>query len=207
MTTHERAASCAAVSMTWCSSARPASLCSTLGKRLFMRVPLPAAMMTRSTGKGVGAVAVINRGWVVWVAEIMERPPQPMAGLCAAKPATMPGMEPTRIIAIRHGETAWNVDARIQGQLDIPLNDTGRWQAQRLAQALAQRHEAEPLDAIYASDLSRAWETAQPHQPRHRHGAARPHRPARTPLWPVPRQHLCRNRTQPPRRRPPLAQA
>ena len=70
----------------------------------------------------------------------------------------MPGMEPTRIIAIRHGETAWNVDARIQGQLDIPLNDTGRWQAQRLAQALAER---EPLDAIYASDLSRAWETAQ----------------------------------------------
>jgi len=66
-------------------------------------------------------------------------------------------MNSTRIIAIRHGETAWNVDARIQGQLDIPLNDTGRWQAQQLARALAER---EPIDVIYASDLLRAWETA-----------------------------------------------
>ena len=40
-------------------------------------------------------------------------------------------IEPTRIIAIRHGETAWNVDTRIQGQLDIGLNEMGRWQAHR----------------------------------------------------------------------------
>ncbi|MDF1484527.1 histidine phosphatase family protein [Ramlibacter sp. H39-3-26] len=65
--------------------------------------------------------------------------------------------EPTRIIAIRHGETAWNVDTRIQGHLDIPLNDTGRRQAGQLAAALGE----EPVSAIYASDLSRAWETAQ----------------------------------------------
>ena len=65
--------------------------------------------------------------------------------------------QPTRILAIRHGETAWNVDTRIQGHLDIPLNDTGHWQARRLGQALA----GESLAAIYASDLSRAWETAQ----------------------------------------------
>ena len=65
--------------------------------------------------------------------------------------------EPTRIIAIRHGETTWNVDARIQGHLDVPLNDTGRRQAALLAQALAE----EPIAAIYASDLNRAWETAQ----------------------------------------------
>jgi probable phosphoglycerate mutase len=67
-------------------------------------------------------------------------------------------MDATRIIAIRHGETAWNVDTRIQGQLDVPLNDTGRWQAQRLARALAAR---EPIDVVYSSDLLRAWETAR----------------------------------------------
>ncbi|MGO4393372.1 histidine phosphatase family protein [Variovorax sp. M-6] len=67
-------------------------------------------------------------------------------------------MELTRVIAIRHGETAWNVDTRIQGQLDIGLNDTGLWQAGRVARAL----EEEPIAAIYASDLSRAWQTAQP---------------------------------------------
>jgi probable phosphoglycerate mutase len=64
--------------------------------------------------------------------------------------------EPTRILAIRHGETAWNVDTRIQGHLDIPLNETGHWQAERLGQALA----GEEIAAIYASDLSRAHETA-----------------------------------------------
>lgn len=65
-------------------------------------------------------------------------------------------IEPTRIIAIRHGETTWNVDTRIQGRLDIPLNATGRGQAARLAQAL----KDEPISAVYASDLTRAWETA-----------------------------------------------
>ncbi|MBH2019957.1 histidine phosphatase family protein [Polaromonas sp.] len=66
-------------------------------------------------------------------------------------------IEPTRIIAIRHGETTWNVDTRIQGQLDIPLNATGRLQAARMALALKE----EPITAVYASDLVRAWETAQ----------------------------------------------
>ena len=64
--------------------------------------------------------------------------------------------EPTRIIAIRHGETAWNVNTRIQGQLDIGLNETGRWQAHRVARALA----GEPIKALYSSDLLRAWDTA-----------------------------------------------
>ncbi|HCY17316.1 MAG TPA: histidine phosphatase family protein [Curvibacter sp.] len=67
-------------------------------------------------------------------------------------------MDATRILAIRHGETAWNVDTRIQGHLDIPLNERGRWQAQRLARALAAR---DPLHAIYSSDLQRAHETAR----------------------------------------------
>ena len=64
--------------------------------------------------------------------------------------------EPTRIVAIRHGETTWNVDTRIQGHLDIPLNATGRQQAARMARAL----QGEPIAAVYASDLTRAWETA-----------------------------------------------
>lgn len=67
-------------------------------------------------------------------------------------------MEATRIIAVRHGETAWNVDTRIQGQLDIGLNETGRWQARRVGQALA----GEPITAVYSSDLGRAHETARP---------------------------------------------
>jgi len=66
-------------------------------------------------------------------------------------------MQATRIIAIRHGETAWNVDTRIQGHLDIPLNDTGLWQARRVGAALAD----EPVAAIYTSDLQRARATAQ----------------------------------------------
>jgi probable phosphoglycerate mutase len=63
----------------------------------------------------------------------------------------------TRVVAIRHGETAWNVDTRIQGQLDVELNDAGREQARRLARALAD----DGLTAVYASDLRRAAATAQ----------------------------------------------
>jgi 2,3-bisphosphoglycerate-dependent phosphoglycerate mutase len=63
----------------------------------------------------------------------------------------------TRILAIRHGETAWNVDGRMQGHLDIPLNDTGRWQAHRLALAVSE----ESIAAIYSSDLLRALQTAE----------------------------------------------
>ncbi|AEG91799.1 histidine phosphatase family protein [Ramlibacter tataouinensis] len=66
-------------------------------------------------------------------------------------------MEATRIIAVRHGETAWNVDGRIQGQLDIALNDRGRWQAQRAGEALA----GEAITAVYTSDLERAQATAR----------------------------------------------
>ncbi|MDP2256882.1 MAG: histidine phosphatase family protein, partial [Polaromonas sp.] len=64
--------------------------------------------------------------------------------------------EATRIIAIRHGETTWNVDTRIQGHLDIPLIDSGHSLAWRMALAL----KDDPITSIYASDVSRAWETA-----------------------------------------------
>ena len=64
---------------------------------------------------------------------------------------------PTRIILIRHGETAWNAERRLQGHLDIPLNDEGERQARLLAEALA----SEPLDLLVSSDLQRARQTAQ----------------------------------------------
>ena len=66
-------------------------------------------------------------------------------------------MHATRIIAIRHGETTWNVDGRLQGHLDIPLNDIGLWQAEQAAQALVDVD----ITAIYSSDLQRAYVTAQ----------------------------------------------
>ncbi len=63
----------------------------------------------------------------------------------------------TRIVAVRHGETDWNRATRIQGHTDIALNETGLWQARRLAHALADTG----LSAVYASDLQRAVQTAQ----------------------------------------------
>lgn len=66
----------------------------------------------------------------------------------------------TRILAIRHGETAWNVDARIQGQLDIGLNSAGQWQARRLGEALAAGTQDGAVEMIYSSDLVRALDTA-----------------------------------------------
>ena len=80
-----------------------------------------------------------------------------MTPLGAAPPDGPCDVQATRIIAVRHGETAWNVDTRIQGQLDIPLNATGREQARRLGLALAD----EAVDALYSSDLLRAMQTAQ----------------------------------------------
>ncbi len=63
----------------------------------------------------------------------------------------------TRILAVRHGETLWNRETRIQGFTYIGLSELGQWQAQQLAQALRE----ESIAACYASDLSRARDTAQ----------------------------------------------
>jgi 2,3-bisphosphoglycerate-dependent phosphoglycerate mutase len=67
-------------------------------------------------------------------------------------------IEPTRIVAVRHGRTAWNAAMRIQGHHDEPLDALGHWQAEQLGRALAE----EPLAALYSSDLQRALFTAEP---------------------------------------------
>jgi probable phosphoglycerate mutase len=64
----------------------------------------------------------------------------------------------TRLCIVRHGETAWNAEHRVQGQLDEPLNATGQAQALAASKILSR----EKFDAIYASDLSRARQTAAP---------------------------------------------
>lgn len=69
----------------------------------------------------------------------------------------MAAMPTTQLILIRHGETAWNAIRRLQGHIDISLNDAGQRQAEALASALAGTR----LDAIIASDLQRAVQTAQ----------------------------------------------
>lgn len=61
----------------------------------------------------------------------------------------------TLLYLVRHGETDWNAERRIQGSTDIPLNDTGRRQAAATAVLLERR----TFDAVVASPLSRALET------------------------------------------------
>ena len=61
------------------------------------------------------------------------------------------------LILVRHGETEWNAQRRYQGQTDVPLSALGIQQAELIAERLATLK----IDAVYASDLIRAWETAQ----------------------------------------------
>lgn len=68
-------------------------------------------------------------------------------------------MTATRLCLVRHGETAWNAERRIQGQLDVPLSAVGHAQARATANALAQ--EANFICAVYTSDLARALHTAE----------------------------------------------
>ena len=66
-------------------------------------------------------------------------------------------MNRTEFYIVRHGETAANSRNVVQGQNDVPLNETGLAQAARLAERLKAVH----FDAVYASDLSRAMRTAR----------------------------------------------
>lgn len=61
-----------------------------------------------------------------------------------------------RIIFVRHGETDWNVTLQYQGQGRVPLNARGREQARLTVERLRRLN----ADALYASDVVRAWETA-----------------------------------------------
>ena len=63
-----------------------------------------------------------------------------------------------RLYLVRHGETESNRQGLALGRADVPLNERGRWQAQRLGRALA----GEPIAAVYSSPLSRALDTARP---------------------------------------------
>lgn len=63
----------------------------------------------------------------------------------------------SKLILVRHGESTWNIERRIQGTLDPPLSDKGRQQAE----ALARRLRGLEVAAIYASPRRRAFETAE----------------------------------------------
>lgn len=66
-------------------------------------------------------------------------------------------MSANRVLFIRHGQTDFNLERRLQGALPIPLNECGRSQSQALADYL----KSVAIDAIYTSPRSRALETAQ----------------------------------------------
>ena len=69
----------------------------------------------------------------------------------------IPTTRSTQICLVRHGETEWNAERRIQGQIDIGLNETGVRQAMAAGRWL----RSAGIVALYSSDLKRAWTTAQ----------------------------------------------
>ncbi len=96
------------------------------------------------------------------------RPEPPESGIAVQLPDSLspqaddavriqPKPAPARLLLVRHGQSTWNRERRIQGQLDPPLSDEGRQQARRLGRRLAGRLFA----GFYSSDLKRAFETAE----------------------------------------------
>src|SRR5690242_596043 len=65
-------------------------------------------------------------------------------------------LAPSRLLLVRHGESTWNADGRIQGQLDPPLSERGVAQAREVAERFAGHR----LAGLYSSDLARTWQTA-----------------------------------------------
>lgn len=68
------------------------------------------------------------------------------------------GQDGCELFLVRHARTAWNAQKMMQGHRDVPLDEEG----QRMAQALAQSPLLTDVQVIYSSDLSRAWQTAEP---------------------------------------------
>ena len=64
----------------------------------------------------------------------------------------------TQLILVSHALTQWNIEGRIQGHTDVPLNHEGK----NMAQCLAKRLAKETIHGIYTSDLKRAYQTAEP---------------------------------------------
>lgn len=62
-----------------------------------------------------------------------------------------------KLCLVRHGQTEWNITGKWQGHTDIPINETGKLQAYQASEELKKI----PLDAIYTSDLRRAYVTAE----------------------------------------------
>src|SRR5688572_13452490 len=62
------------------------------------------------------------------------------------------------LYCVRHGESAFNAEGRIQGQTNVPLSELGRRQSQAVAAALGRL----PIEAVFSSPLERALETARP---------------------------------------------
>jgi probable phosphoglycerate mutase len=63
-----------------------------------------------------------------------------------------------RVVVVRHGETDWNLNGRMQGHAPVPLNETGRGQADRVGRYLAREYA---FDRVVASDLLRTRQTAE----------------------------------------------
>lgn len=73
---------------------------------------------------------------------------------------TLTSWAETHLILVRHGQTDWNAASLLQGHSDIPLNETGKQQAQTLSEKIVK--SVPKIDAIYSSDLGRAHSTALP---------------------------------------------
>lgn len=80
-------------------------------------------------------------------------------------PSVRPGHQGVRLLLVRHGETEWNRQGRFQGQIDIPLNDNGRLQAQKAGEFLLNV----AIDFAVSSSMARPKETAEIILQQHRH--------------------------------------